>query len=157
MKPEGSLFAVVQVALKAERDAAKSQFVPRNLGWREQNDLKAFFAGRKVWRKQSAAIEKMYLIDMGNVDQGEGCINRDFRSGFFACFADGRLGRAFPVLHEAAGQGPVAMAWLYGASAHEDFSFPFGDTADDESRIFVMDMAACRAYVARKRIPGRDD
>jgi hypothetical protein len=45
---------------------------------------------------QSAAIEKMYLIDMGNVDQGEGCINRDFRSGFFACFADGRLGRAFP-------------------------------------------------------------
>jgi len=35
------------------------------------------------------------------------------------------------------------MAWLDGASAHEDVSFPFGDTADDESRIFVMDMAAC--------------
>jgi hypothetical protein len=49
------------------------------------------------------------------------------------------------------------MAWLDGASAHEDVSFPFGDTADDESRIFVMDMAACRAYVARKGIPGRDD
>jgi hypothetical protein len=48
------------------------------------------------------------------------------------------------------------MAWLDGASAHEDVSFPFGDTADDESRIFVMDMTACGAYVARKGPrPGR--
>jgi hypothetical protein len=45
------------------------------------------------------------------------------------------------------------MAWLDGASAHEDVSFPFGDTADDESRIFVMDMAACGANVARKVSP----
>lgn len=156
MKPEGSLFAVVQVALKAECDAAEGQIGPRNLGWREQYDLKAFFTGRKVWCLQPATIEKMYLIDMGDIDQGEGSVHRHFRAGFFACFTDGSLRRTLAILHEATGQGPVAMAWLYGASAHEDFSFPFGDTADDESRIFVMDMTACGAYVARKRIPGRD-
>ncbi len=72
MKPEGSLFAVVQVALKASATLRKARSAQRNLGWREQNDLKAFFTGRKVWCLQPATIEKMYLIDMGDIDQGEG-------------------------------------------------------------------------------------
>lgn len=44
------------------------------------------------------------------------------------------------------------MARFDGASAHQDAALPFGHAADDEARVFVMDVAACSADVSGKAV-----
>lgn len=78
------------------------------------------------------------------------------RPGFLKRFAACCLSGGFAVLHEAGGQCPEAELWLDGASAEKNLLFVFDDAADYQPRVFIMDMAASSANMAREAVTGRD-
>jgi hypothetical protein len=44
-----------------------------------------------------------------------------------------------------------------GSPTKQDTPFPFGNTTDNEARVFIMNVAAAITYVSRKRVSGRND
>src|SRR5437588_11176162 len=64
-----------------------------------------------------------------------------------------RRARGLVVLHEAGGQGPVAVARLDGSSAQQNSPLKFRHTTYDQFGILVVDLAAVVADPARQRVP----
>lgn len=67
------------------------------------------------------------------------------------------LGSGFSVFHESSRKGPEPVARFYGSAAQEDLPFPFGNAADDNSGIFIVDVAAAIANVSVQGIAIGDD
>ncbi len=142
MKAEATSQPLLKIKLDTASNTAKSEFLPGDIAGGEQRYFKAFLACQIVRRGQFATIEKMDLVDVGNAEHGEWRIDGNVGAGLLECFPPCRLCGGFAVFHETGGQCPEAKAWLNGAPAKQDLAFPFGDTANDQARIFVLDMAA---------------
>lgn len=155
MKAKASAAPVFQIVFEAEPYAAKGQFIPGDFFRRKEGNLKAFLSRGMVGAGQAAAIEQMNLIDVGNADQGKGGVDRDLGPGLFKSLASGSFCGGFSVFHEACGQGPEANPWLNGSPAKKNASCPFGDAADDQARVFVVNPAAGRADLTGQIISGR--
>lgn len=92
----------------------------------------------------------MNLIDVGDIDHRERGVDRYPGAGFFPGFADCCFASAFTVLHEAGRQRPVAEARFNCPFAKQDSVLPFGNAADDQTGILVMDVTARGADQARE-------
>lgn len=77
VKAKTATLAVTKVVLKTQTNAMEGEFVPGDLVMTKQRNLKTFFASGKVRRSHSSAIKKVHLVDVGNADQGESCIDFD--------------------------------------------------------------------------------
>ncbi len=124
--------------------------MPGNFLRAEQGDFQAFFACAVIRADQSPAVKKVYLINVGDADHGEGGIDRHSGSTFFQCFAEGALGSGFTVFHEAGRKRPEATLRFNGAPAKQDHAFPFGDATDNQSGVFVVYVTTCAADVPRQ-------
>ena len=91
VEPECAGCAISQIAFEAQSHAAESQIVPRNLTRFAQAYFKTLFARSVVRVGHSTPIEQVHLIDMGNADHGERCIDQNPRTRFFVGLANGRL------------------------------------------------------------------
>lgn len=152
MKGVALAFTVGEVVFQAKADTAKCKIVPWDFVGGDQPYFEALFSCQNLGGTQLSAIEEVDLIDVGNIDHGEWCIYRDISSRFLSGFTAGGLDRGFAVFHEAARKCPVAMARFDGASAHQDTALPFSYAADDEARVFIMDVAASAADVSWKTV-----
>lgn len=105
---------------------------------------------------QAGAVEEVDLVNMGNADQSERNGIGDHGTAFFPGFPDGGGMRGFAVFHESCRQCPETEAGFYGALAKEDAPFPFGDAADNQMRVLVVNVAALWANRTRQIVSGRD-
>lgn len=92
----------------------------------------------------------MNLVDLGDIDHRERGVDCYSGAGFFPGFADCCFASAFTVFHEARRQRPVAEARFNCPFAKQDSILPFGNTANDQTGILVMDVTARRADQARE-------
>lgn len=133
---------VGEEAFEAKTDAAKGQFFPGNLVGAEQCRFQAFFSGAVLPVDQFATIKQMYLMNVGYIHHRK---RRDYANGgqgFLVRFTSRRGSSGFAVLHETGGQCPETMARFNGAPTEQNAFAPSGDTANDQARIFILDMAA---------------
>ena len=91
----------------------------------------------------------MDLTDMWNADQRKWGFNINLRTGLLAGFTNGSLDCRFAVLHETGRQCPESVTRFDGSSAQEYLAVPFGDAADNQPGIFILDVAACIADMPR--------
>lgn len=150
------IFTIGEIAFETKCDAAKCQLAPWDVGWRYQADFEALVAGGEGRAAQLSPIEQVHLIDVRDIDHGERCVDFDIGAGLLLGFPYGCLRRRFAVFHETAGQRPVAMPWLDGAAAQQYFSVPLRRAANDEARIFIVDMPATLADVPGQGVSCRD-
>src|SRR5882762_2216822 len=136
-------------------DRAEGDLLPRNPFLIEEAHLEGLITGLEAEVQQPAEVEEVHLIRPRHRDHTERRTELDSRAGFLQRLAQRRLARGLVVLHEAGGQGPVAIARLDGAPAEENFSFKFGNATYDQLGIFIMDLAAVVADPARQRVPRR--
>lgn len=154
MKSEASLCGILEEVFEAVGDAAKGDFVPRNVIRLQQGNLEAFMPGRVRGCSQAAAIEEMNLIDVRDADHREGRVNHDPRASFLIRFTTSSLGGGFAVFHEACGHRPESASWFDGTAAQEDAILPGRDAANDQPRILIMNVTTTAADVPGERIAG---
>ena len=156
MKPEASLRRIPEEVFEAVSDAAEGDLAPRNVNRRQQGDLETFIPGRMIRCGEAATIEKMNLIDVRDADHRKWRIDDDSRAGLLMCFATGRFGSRFTVLHETGGHRPESASRFDGAAAKEDAIFPGCHAADDEPRVLIVNVAAAAADVPGEGVAGGD-
>src|ERR1700704_13372 len=118
-------------------DRAKGDLLPGNPFLVEQGHLEGLFAGPEAQVQQPAEVEEVHLVRPRHRDHAERRAELDAGAGFLERLAQRRLARGLVVLHEAGGQGPVAVARLDGAPAEENFSFKFWNAAYDQLGVLV--------------------
>src|SRR3989441_2226474 len=136
-------------------DRAKCDLPPGNPFLVEEGDLEGLFTGPEAQVQQPAEVEEVHLVRPRHRDHAERRAELDAGAGFLERLAQRRLASGLVVLHEAGGQGPVAVARLDGAPAEENFSFKLWNAAYDQLGILVVDLAAVLADPARQRVPRR--
>lgn len=82
MKSIMAIFPIVQITFQAEADATERQVLPWDVFLAEEFDFQAFFAGRIRGCGQSATIEEMDLVDVGNADHCKRGVKDDLCPGF---------------------------------------------------------------------------
>src|SRR5688572_33408467 len=110
MEAESAATAVGEPALEREADGAERDLLPRNLGLLPERNLETFLAGLEFESQHARPVEKVHLVHVRYRDHGERRAELDPRAGFLERLAQRRFGRGLVVLHEARGQGPVAVA-----------------------------------------------
>lgn len=133
---------VIEISFEAISDATKGDIAPRDLISFREGDFEALIAGSIGFGGQLPSIKQVHLIDMGNADHREWCFDHDARPCLFQRFPGRRLGSGFAVFHKAGRQRPKAKAWFDGATAEQNPLTPGRDAANDQSRVFIMDMSA---------------
>lgn len=104
---------------------------------------------------QAGAVEEVDLVNVGNADQSERHGIGDHGAAFFPGFPDGGGNSGFAVFHESCRQCPETEAGFYGALAKQDASFPFGDAANNQVRVLVVNVAALWANRTWQIVSGR--
>ena len=148
--------SVGEIGAQAECDALKSQRLPGNILFSEQDGLQCFHTGCEITLQQAATIKQMHLTDVRNIDQREEFLNTDMGAGFLQRFPLGRFAGRFAVLHETGRQGPQTRARFDRSPAQQNPFLPLGDAADDQLRIQVMHAAAIQTNVAWHIVSGRN-
>lgn len=152
MKIKTPGLAVSKIGHQAAGDGAESQFVPWDIFFGEQPSLQAFGAGRKVSVEKSCTVKQVNLINMRDADQREQGVDFSACAGFLERFPEGGLLRRFAVFHKSRRQGPQSMGGFDGPAAEQDVAFPFGNAADHQLGITIMDRFALRTDMARQHI-----
>lgn len=101
MKAKTAVGSIRKIALQAQGDAPEGEFPPRDILRVEDGNFQAFLAGTVIWANQSAAIKKMDLIDVGDVDYGERSVDQYRCTRFFKSFPVCALGCGFAIFHKA--------------------------------------------------------
>src|ERR1700694_4997058 len=136
VKAESPLSAIGEPVPQGRAQGAEGDLLPGNPPLVEERYLERLLPGSKPEDTQPRA-----KLDAG--------------ARFLQRLAQRRLARRLVVLHEAGGQGPVAVAGLDGAPAEENFSFKFRNATYDQLGILVVDLAALVAHPSRQGVPGR--
>ena len=101
VKAELASATVSQIGFEAESDAAEGEVGPGNVVWGKQSHLQAFLASLIIRGPHLPAVEKMYLVDVGDADNGEGSVDIDVGAGFLYRFPARGVGGGFTIFHEA--------------------------------------------------------
>lgn len=136
------------------RNAGEGDLAPRNVIRLQQRNLDTFIPGRVLGCSEAAAIEEMNLIDVRDADHRKWCVNNDPCSSFLMCFTASRFGSGFTIFHKAGGHRPKAASRFDGPAAKQDAILPGCDAADDEPRIFIMNVTATAADVPGEGVAG---
>jgi hypothetical protein len=134
---------ILKVLFQSEVAAAKSNFVPGNVGRRIHSGCQRFFAGG-VSAEQFCGKEKMQLARLRHVNGREQVANFHFGTGLFQSFAGGAFCYGFVEFHEACGYRPVTVTGFDGAFAQQYLAVQFRDAAHYDQRILVMNRRAFR-------------
>lgn len=145
-----ALGPISQIAFQAEGNTPKCKVPPGNIFRSEDSDFQALFPGAVFRADQPATIKKMYLIDMGDADHGEGGVDNDSCSRLFKGFPAGALSGGFAVFHKSSRECPETMLGFDCPTAKQNFPFPFCDATNNQSRVFVVNVAAGTADVPRQ-------
>ncbi len=154
MEMEVSCAPVGEVVLQAARDALEGNFIPGNIGLAKQPGFQTFLSRSEVGVEQTGTVEQKNLVVVRDVDEGKERCQFDAGAGFFLCFAQGGLACRFAVFHETSGECPSAKTRFDGAAAEQDVALPFGNAADDDFWVLVVNRRAGRADVAGHVVAG---
>ena len=128
--------------------------LPGEVRGSEHGDFQALLAGTIFRGGQSPTVEKMDLVDVGKTDHRKRRVDQHVGSGLFKGFAAGGVRCCLTVLHEAGRQRPEAESGFYRPAAEQDGAVMLGNAADDQTGVFVMDVAAVRAYMPGQIVAG---
>jgi hypothetical protein len=156
MEAEYTGFPFREIQLQGAAHAGKGDFIPRHLFLGEQPHFQAFLASAEDRLQQAGAEKQVHLADVRHIEQGIQRVDFDLGQCFLVGLARRGLGCGFAVFHETRGQRPEAVARFDGAAAEENLVFPFGNAADHQFRVLVVNGVADIADMARQVIPGRD-
>lgn len=142
MKSKVSSGSIFEKASETKADAAKCDFFPGNILTADECHFQAFLAGQIVGRNHFAPVKKVNLIDVGNTDHGIWGGDADLRASFLDRFANGSLSRRLAIFHKTGRKGPEAELGFDGSFAEQNLIIPGGEAANDQTWIFVLNMAA---------------
>src|SRR2546422_8217632 len=115
VEAESPFPAIGEPVPQGRADRAKGDFLPGNPLFVEEGHLEGLFTGPEAQVQQPAEVEEMHLVRPRHREHAERRAELDASAGFLERLAQRRLARGLVVLHEAGGQGPVAVAGLDGA------------------------------------------
>ncbi len=148
VEAEFSRRPVSEIKPEAASDARKSQLFPRDALRREQLCFQTFVTCCMFPILQCGAVEKMHLADLRDAKHGERPFKGNLCAGLLKRFSSGSLCSCLAIFHEACRQSPKTESGLYRAFAKENSPFPFGNAANDEFWILVVNVTTFLANVS---------
>ncbi len=137
-----ALLAIEEIVAQRSANRAKRKPLPRYLVFAEQPYLEAFRAGLEVEIEEPGAEHHVELADLGQADHRVQLPDVDARARLFERLARRAGEDRLAVFEKTRGQRPQAVARLDRAPAKEDAPFPFGQAADDDLGILVVNRVA---------------
>jgi two-component system, sensor histidine kinase len=147
---------VFQVAVQGVVRAGEGDIRPGDVLGLDEHGFQAFDARPVLGFPQRRSEEHVDLVGGKHVDHGQQGADLDGRERLFVGLPCRSLLQGLAVFHESCGDCPEAPARLYGAAAQQDLPLVFGDTADDQAGILVVDRSTRIADVSRKVVTRRD-
>ena len=148
--------AIEEIVAKRPADRAERELLPRDLVLPEEPHFEALGSGSEVEIDEPRAKHHVDLADVRQADHRVQVADDDARARFLERFPHGAGGDGLAVLEKAGGKRPQTVARLDRAPAQQHLILPFGQAADDDLRILVVDRAARRTDEPRQVVTLRD-
>jgi len=97
---------------------------------------------RNLRRQEACTKEQLQLTDVIEAVECEQIDDLELRARFFPSLARSAFLGALPHLHEPCGKGPVPLARLDRAPAHEQLILPRCNDPDDHLGVLISDVVA---------------
>lgn len=138
-----------KIALEGDGDARERNVPPRYLGGRKQPGLDGLVTGSEYRFGERPTKEHVDLPCVNDIHQHKQGSQFDPGLCFLPGFPQGRVSQRFAEFHETGRYRPEPVTGLDRAPAQEDRAPVRNDAAHDEARVFIVNLAAIAADVAR--------
>ncbi len=132
----------MKIETKGGGDRSERDALPWDLRLPKEPNLKTLRACGDIEIAELRKIEKMDLVDMGNVEDRKEVAQADFCASFFKGFSNGTLRGGFLNLHEPGRKCPQAESGFDCSATEQYLILPGRNRSEHNLGVHVMDCCA---------------